>query len=85
MFRDAQEELERLESALLAEPPAPAQHAGNYKAYNTDHTDEDPETYSRALLQPAKSNWGLILLAVLLALGIAAVAVYWLVRFRGVL
>ena len=27
----------------------------------------------------------LILLAVLLTLGIAAVAVYWLIRFRGVL
>ena len=85
MFRDTQEELKRLESALLEDSPDRAAHTGSYKAYNADNTDEDPETYSRALLQPAKSDRGLILLAVLLTLGIAAVAVYWLIRFRGVL
>lgn len=85
MFRDTQQELERLESALLSEHPDAGAHISSYKAYNADSTDEDPEAYSRALLQPAKSNRGLILLAVLLTLGIAAVAVYWLVHFWGVL
>lgn len=85
MFHDTQQELARLESALLSEHPDAGTSTRSYKAYNADSTDEDPETYSRALLQPTKSNRGLILLAVLLALGIAAVAVYWLVRFLGVL
>lgn len=119
MFRDTQEELQRLEAALLSGEETPdaeeqdlealledthpaggrvvyqnfsndygknlRNFASSYKAYNADKTDEDPETYSQALLAPEKGTGGLIVLAVVLTLCIAAVAVYWLVCYRGLL
>ena len=95
MYRDTRKELERLESALLAEEdtpdmpgedtPARQSFASGYKAYNSDKTDEDPEVYSRALLRPQKRGRSLILLAVFLMLCIGAAAVYWLMRLWGIL
>ena len=95
MYRDTREELERLESALLADEDTPdipgednaacQSFASGYKAYNSDKTDADPEVYSRALLRPQKRNRGLILPAVFLMLCIGAVAVYWLMRLWGLL
>lgn len=93
MYRDTREELERLESALLAEEdtpdmpgedtPARQSFASGYKAYNSDKTDADPEVYSRALLRPQKRGLGRVLLIVFLML--CAAAVYWLMRLWGIL
>ena len=119
MFRDTQEELQRLEAELLSGEDTPdteqqvldtlledtrpsggrvvyqnfsnnygknlRNYASGYKAYNADKTDENPETYSQELLTPEKGTGGLIVLAVVLTLCIAAVAVYWLVRYWGIL
>lgn len=93
MYRDTQKELERLESALLAEENAPdtqeennaacQSFASGYKAYNSDKTDADPEVYSRALLRPQKRGRGRVLLIVFLML--CAAAAYWLMRLWGIL
>ena len=95
MHRNDRNELQRLEHALLAQEHEDAHEdfcdidrampPKSYKAYNADRTDEDPEVYSQALLHPQKGNRGLILLAIFLSLCIAGVALYWLMRFRGIL
>ena len=89
MHRDTQEALNRLEAELLAEDADDVQTEAalvrGCKAYNADRTDEDPETYSRELLKPDRSERRLVVLAALLALGILLVALYWLIRLRGAL
>ena len=59
--------------------------ASGYKAYNTDRTDEDLEEYSQQVLEPPKEKGitGLLVLAMLLLLGIAAVLGWLLLRIKG--
>ncbi len=58
--------------------------ANNYKAYNADRTDEDPEEFGRRVDGEEKGLWGLLALALCLLAGIVCVLVWWLIRFRGV-
>ena len=60
-------------------------YASGYRAYNSDISDEDLDSYSEDVLQtePEKSNTPLILIACLLSLGIVAVLLIWLFLFRG--
>ena len=95
MRRDAKWELQRLETALLAEEKAASeelpegrdtvrelscQHI-NYKAYNTDKSDEDLERYSEAVRNPPKNRRGLAVLLLLCALA----AVWALLKYWGIL
>lgn len=79
MGRDTKQELHRLEKALLEENEEIrnanffGQHV-DWKAYNTDRSDEDLERYSEAVRNPPKRKRGL---AALLLLGL--LAVIWLV------
>ena len=116
MYKDAEEELKRLEDALLEEEeiqpeedldalleqtkelldepsdetqvfhwqPEEQKKAG--RIYNTDKTDEDLELFSEAVRSgEKKSLTGWIITAAALATGIAAVVIWWIVRFGGAL
>ena len=58
-------------------------YASGYKAYNTDKTDNDLDSYSETVRQGNKSTAALVVLAGVLAAGIIAVTVYLLLRFGG--
>ena len=133
MFRDAKEELKRLEQQLLAEEDEPVQeetaddisseeleelkqllesdseepmltedddfdivrnfdgqvrnYANNYKAYNSDKSDTDLESYSEEVRNPGqdRSESFLTVLALVLMAGILGILVWWLIRFKGLL
>lgn len=127
MFRDASEELERLQAELLAEEEPedipseqapeedeffdeyqdtrPAQgtvvyqnysndygknlrnYATGYRAYNSDTTDENLDTYSEEVFSGGKKRGGccLVVIALFLAVLIAAVVVFWFAFSRGYL
>ncbi len=52
--------------------------ASNYKAYNADCTDEDPQELSEELLEKKKERlWPLAVLDLLLLGGILGIAAYW--------
>ncbi len=59
----------------------------NVRIYNSDKTDVTPEELSRQVLEGGKQKGvaGLVVLALLLAAGILALAVYWLLRYGGFL
>lgn len=59
----------------------------NVRIYNSDKTDVTPEELSRQVLEGGKRKGvaGLVVLALLLAAGILALAVYWLLRYGGFL
>lgn len=95
MRRDEKWELQRLEAALLAEEKAADEESAedrntageisrqpiNYKAYNTDKSDEDLESYSEAVRNPPKKRRGF---AALLLLG-AMAAIWVLLKYWGIL
>ena len=110
MFKDKQEELERLEAELLQEEETPEEKTevslddtyffgketpetyhnysnnyGDYRAYNTDVTDEDLDTYSEEVREPGRQKdiWVLCAIALCLLLGILGVLGWWAVRFLG--
>ena len=130
MFRDRQEELQRLQEQLLEEEPKEAledeaedgfldeeglnalldgedqganprvyqnfsnsygrelrNYATGYKAYNTDKTDEDMESYSQAVLEPEnnKGITGLLILMLALLCGIAVVLGWIFLRVKGLI
>lgn len=101
MFKDAKEELERLQDELLAEeaPKALAEDDEllseqaldelldtDYRSYNADRTELDPQKLSEELMKPEKSSLtGLIVTAGLLTLGIFLVVCWWLIRYAGLL
>ena len=93
MFRDAKEELQRLEQELLEtqEQPdeEPEEDYVNYpvdcRVYNTDRTDVDLEEFSQRVREPEKSLTGWIVLAFALMTGIICVLGYWILRYLGVL
>lgn len=59
----------------------------NVRIYNSDSTDVDPEELSEEVLAEAgqKGITGLVVTAVVLTAGILGLAVYWLLRYGGVL
>ena len=100
MFKDAKEELSRLQDELLAEdtPRQPQDDDllteqelddlldTDYRSYNTDKTDIDPEVLSQELDKPVKSSLtGLIVTAGLLTLGIFLLICWCLLRYGGIL
>lgn len=48
------------------------QYGSDYRAYNSDETDEDPEDYSQELLAPERSNSNRVLLLALLVIALMA-------------
>ena len=112
MFRDAKEELARLEDALLEEEAqeepefleeAPGEDpdvyvnyandygrnlrnfASGYKAYNTDTTDTDLDSFSKEVYESKKENLkGLWITALVLIIAIFGVLVWGFLRFGGV-
>ncbi len=62
-------------------------YASGYKAYNSDKTDTDLETYSEAVREPQKRSafmWFLLILMFLLCASGVALVVYYL-RLGGIL
>ena len=54
-------------------------------AYNTDHTDLDPQTLSQELENPKQgSTTGLLITAAVLSTAIIGVLIYLLVRYGGI-
>jgi len=100
MFKDTKEALERLDTQLRQEQeaqppespsPEPAvyhnfsnNYGRNLKAYNTDRSDEDLDSFSEAVREPRRSHgiWGLIVTALCLTAGIVAVLFWWMIRFN---
>ena len=95
MFRDRQQELDRIQQQLLEDDtPEPDEELLDDIAevfddvsyepeefYNTDHTDMDLDALSDQLQAPQKENLkGLIVAACLLTLGIVLVLGWWVVR-----
>lgn len=62
-------------------------YATGYKAYNTDRTDEDLESYSQEVLAPKedKSITGLLILMLALLCGIAGVLCWIYLRMKGMI
>lgn len=58
--------------------------ANNYRAYNADNVDVDPEELSRQL-DPPKRHTGLLITAALLAAAILAVVAYLYLQYGGLL
>lgn len=101
MFKDAKEELERLQDELLAEEVPKVSREDDsllseqmldqlldtdYRSYNADATDLDPQELAQELMQPPRSPLtGLIVTAGLLTLGIFLVVCWWLIRYAGLL
>ena len=103
MFKDAKEELQRLEAELLKEAAAeedeqdapldePNDELPNHsklhrsvRAYNTDVSDDDLETYSREVYQIRKRSVLMTRFAfamALVAITLCALA-YWAIRLWG--
>ena len=82
MFKDKEEELKRLEQLLLEEEPEeePAEEP-------EEVWDEEPEEAEELAEEPEDaptgSNRGLVIAACLLAVGIAAISFYLLIRYGG--
>ena len=62
-------------------------YANNYKAYNSDKSDTDLESYSEEVRNPGqeRSESFLTVLALVLLAGILGILVWWLIRFKGLL
>lgn len=82
------------DTQVFGEAGAYQNHANHYGAgannpariYNSDRLEQTPEELSDELLEePRRNTTALVVLACLLAAGILCVAVWWLLRFRGVL
>lgn len=80
------EDMEELRR-LLKEPQAEYRnYANNYRAYNTDSTDTDPEEYSRALqAERPRGRGALVVLSVLCLAGVIVLVAWWLAKWGGLL
>ncbi len=100
MFQDKEEELKRLEEALLAEEEtedvqdetmvfqAVAEPAGvsPRKVYNTDVLDTDLDEFSRRVERPRGDGLtGLVILAIFLTAGVVCAVIWWVLRLRGII
>lgn len=89
MFQDEKEELERLQKALMEEPEDEEQIEEEFSldyddcAYNADLCDEDLEDYALEVQEePDRGLTGLALTALLLALGVLGVILWFFLRYR---
>ena len=80
MFKDKEEELKRLEQQLLAVEPEEEPEEEWDEALDEEEDEEEDQVAASG-----KSNRGLVIAACLLAVGIAAVCVYLLIRYGGLL
>ena len=80
MFKDKEEELKRLEQQLLAVEPEEEPEEEWDEALDEEEDEEEDQVAASG-----KSNRGLVITACLLAVGIAAVCVYLLIRYGGLL
>ena len=101
MFRDTQQELKRLEQALLEDGESSPDTQGttvfnpvaekkntasaDFWAYNTDHSDEDLETFSETVRKADRSIGILSVVLGLVALLILGTVAFVLLRYLGVL
>ena len=98
MFRDAQEELKRLEEELLEEEEGGEEELDAFEVpctdqtliydagcvYNTDDTDEDLEEFSEEVLTPKKDSIrGLVIVALLLTIAILGLLTWWVLELRA--
>ena len=98
MFQDKEEELKRLEEALLAEeeteevqdetmvfqPMAEPAGVSPRKVYNTDVLDTDLDEFSRRVEKPRGDGLtGLVILAIFLTAGVVCAVIWWVLRLRG--
>lgn len=60
-------------------------YASGYRAYNTDTTDEDLDSYSEEVRRGKRSGGCLVALVCLLTLALAAVVILWFAHQRGLL
>ena len=93
MSRDSKEHLRRMEEALLEEDDnwleearaLMGEEAPQVSVRNNDRLDVDLDDYSQDVYeQPPKEKGvgGLVFLAILESLGIAAIILYWLVQLK---
>ena len=94
MSRDSKEHLRRMEEALLEEDDSWLEEARalmgeeevpQVSVRNNDRLDVDLDSYSQDVYeQPPKEKGvgGLVFLAILESLGIAAIILYWLVQLK---
>ena len=93
MSRDSKEHLHRMEEALLEEDDnwleearaLMGEEAPQVSVRNNDRLDVDLDSYSQDVYeQPPKEKGvgGLVFLAILESLGIAAIILYWSVQFK---
>ena len=81
MFQDEQEELNRLQEALLEED-GDDREALEDRVYNADRCDEDLEDYTeRVLADEEQGASGLTITALLLALGVLGVILWFLLKY----
>ena len=75
------------EDTQIEDTEAYVNYSNGYRAYNTDKTDTDLESFSEAVRTPAKdkSLTFLSVLALALTGGIVLVLIYLLLKFRGLL
>ena len=90
MFKDTEEELERLEQALLEEeaqpaPPDPMEQTMVFRSYNADRTELDPEELSQAVLEQPRSRSlaGIALFMIIMTLIVVGLVAWWLLRGKG--
>lgn len=92
MHKDTEKALQRLEKALLAEetqeidiPKAVTKR--RVRAYNTDRTDTDLESYSDSVRerQMTPGAFLMIAIALLLIAAVFAVLAWMVIRLRGIL
>ncbi len=81
MYQDAKEELKRLEEALLEEDPQPAQD--DISQWDMEDALSDIPDLPVAEGGKDKGNFALAIVAICLAAGIAAVVIFWLIRYGG--
>lgn len=83
---DEEEEVEEFFKTTVTDSGV-RNYANHYRAYNTDKTDDDLDSYSEEVRNPDRNRGvlGLSIVALLLMAGILAVLVWWLVRFQGLI
>ena len=94
MFKDKEEELKRLEQLLLEEDPEEETAQEPEEVWDEEPTEESEEAWDEETEEaeelaeepedaPTGSNRGLVIAACLLAVGIAAISFYLLIRYGG--
>lgn len=91
MFKDAKEELDRLQEELLAEDLSQDEEFAylppqNVRSYNTDNSDMDLDALSDELLRHRSRSWtGVAIFMVVITLAVLGILACVLLRRMGVL